>query len=171
MRPSIPGYCVVDTPLLRRRYALVASLIRPCCVVDTPLLIARFLPLCDTLVRNANRLYGKKAYSHFRVCFRVFIAIERFAMASHSVHVRFALAFLVLSPDTCLCIARHLPLHRATCGVVSGDVRRSLARHAALHRAMQVVASPDTRRCLGLMPDPLGLFGRPTQLTRSTDLP
>ena len=94
-----------------------------------------------------------------------------FPFVSHSVHVRFTLALFVLSPDTCLCIARHLPLHRATRGVVSGDVRRSLARHAALHRAMQVVASPDTRRCLGLAPDPLGLFGGPTQLTRSTDLP
>ena len=87
--PLIRPCCAVDTPLLRRRYAHVVPLIRPCCVVDTPLLIARFFPLRDTLVRNANRLYGKEAYSHFRVCFRLFIAIERFAMASHSFPIRF----------------------------------------------------------------------------------
>ena len=140
-----------DTGVLRRRYALVAPLIRPCCAVDTPLLIARFLPLCDTLVRNSNRLCGKKTYSHFRVCFRLFIAIERFAMVSHSFPIRFTFGSHLRS--SCC---------RPTLAIASGDVRRSLARHAALYRVMQVVASPDTRRCLGLTPDPLGLFGRPT---------
>ena len=111
--------CVVDTPLLRRRYALVAPLIRPCCVVDTPLLIARFLPLCDTLVRNANRLYGKEAYSHFRACFRLLIAIEHFPFVSHSFPIRFTFG------SHLRCLARHHANHRARiCGDrAEGDAR------------------------------------------------
>ena len=110
MRPSIPGYCAVDTPLL----------------------IARFLPLCDTLVRNSNRLCGKKTYSHFRACFRLFIAIERFAMVSHSVHVRFTLALFVLSPDACHCIGRRAAFSRPTRDVVSGDASCCVARYEAM---------------------------------------
>ena len=156
---SIRLCCVVDTPLLRRRYALVAPLIRPCCVVDTPLLIARFFPLCDTLVRNANRLYGKEAYSHFRVCFRLLITIEHFPFVSHSFPIRFTFGSHLRS--SCC---------RPTRGVASGDASCCVARYEAMSWSDARPPWPFRSTDPADSVDRLALVGPPTRRVRSTDL-